>query len=233
MPDARPKREPVVKAKGRKPKREISMSAQELAAVRYSAELYYINDVIGNISLRDLSELDRFKMIKLKTLEMWAQQDRWLAQRREKQARIKQGLEERISMQLIQSQLKQIDELQKIYDRAVAFARNSTVRPKSFEQTAMVALKLSERMGNMRQDLSDKLAPPAYDQDETTQETGETKRRKLPDDVIPQIPPDEAMAAAHAIMRARRSKLLGSPDTIAAADVPEDAQVVEDVEDVE
>lgn len=215
----KPKRDPVKSKRGAKPKREASMTRRELAAVRYGAETFYTNDVIGNISLREMVDLPQFKDIKLSTLDSWAKEDRWMSQRREKQARIKQGLEERLGMQLIQSQMKQMNEFQEVYDRARLFLMSKEgPAPRSFEQLATVMLKIADRMDLTRSRIIDQISPPAADEAEDESQSQE-KRRVIPDQMLPNLNQDAALAAAHAVMEQRRAAAaLEAPKTVDATE---------------
>jgi hypothetical protein len=178
------------------------MTERELRVLRFSAGLVYINDVFGNISVSELTEYPEFNGIRVKTLERWAIEDQWSAQRREQQARLKHSIEDRLRNELIELHMRQLGDMQKVYDRANLFLLSKDgPAPRSFEQLGNLMVKLSERMDTLRIGLLEKLTPaPSPDDEDGKKEP----KRRMPDEMLPKLNKGDALAAAHAILAARQ-----------------------------
>jgi len=179
-------------------------------ALRRELEAAYILSET-NISVRELSQLEPYKKVPKGTIESWNFTGEWNRKRKEYQERIRLKFESEVGTKLVRDRLKELTKLEQYLDALDEVGAKKiekgkikfNLEPKSLEGFLRARLELSERVEEMRANLS-----PMFAQQTATVSETDTDHRATTLHPNLRIRPstDEALVMAMALLHHRQEQ---------------------------
>ena len=133
--------------------------AKRNGRLRADAGLAYMSDP-GCSSIEKLSQDSRFNSVSKRTLERWASEDGWVERKQSFLAKWTEAAREKLGSQLMQARIAEMEQLLELREIGMSFARDPTVRPKSWEGAVRGVLDTNGRIEGLAKELSGDLMPP-------------------------------------------------------------------------
>lgn len=161
--------------------------------LRHSAGMHYVTN-LGGLSIRELNQIPPYDQVGQSTLERWSVEDEWLARRQRYFAEITAEAEKRLQEKVVRARVRSLARTEEIATQIADEIAAGTVEAKSKEGliTALV------RLLGLNEELRDKIAAQVV-----PTHLGGVSQETIP--VTPKLSPEEARAAASAIIQQRRN----------------------------
>lgn len=193
-----------------RPKRR-TLTHAERDSLRFAAETYYTLSP-GDISLSAMCRVPQFENISPETMQRWAHDGGWLARRQQNQDSLRDMLRYRLAHSLVEDRVRHMEAQQWICDEGLSLLENDRLQPKGgWEGVAGAVVGTMRNMEQMRKDVVEELTSGL------SAPNADASLGHVDDD----ISPEEARAAARALVEVRQRSLRALP---AAGDVAQQAR---------
>lgn len=174
--------------------------------LRYAAGIYYATDLNG-CTVESLAKHPIYGTVGLKRLQAWCTEDEWVKRREANREQWRKRIEAAVGSKLAQARVRQLESLQRVYDRALAKLEQEAVRANTWEGVAGVLIRIAEVMDDWRAKIAQEVWPNLSEQMAQQGSVANAMAK-------PKLSREEARAAALLIIQKRREQL-PAPDPAA------------------
>lgn len=166
-----------------------------MAWLRQLAGLTFITNQ-DPISISDISRMENFRDVPLRTLTRWAAVDQWGERRNQFFLGIRQEIELRLQTKIINVRMNQLAVVDEMFEQAVRIVQSQIAEPNSLEGMIGAAIKLLDVGDRLRERVQRDAIPTSLGQGVHPANA-----------IQPELSEGEAREAAKAIMRLRRENM--------------------------
>lgn len=183
----------------------LKMTGIEVEARRAHAELFYVNDWEGRLTLNVMAAMPEFSDIPIGVLEHWCSDNKWPHKRRLRQDELRRALESNLNTKIVSYHSAQLEKMNRLYDKVMAFVLSDAhPEARSFEGCINAALKIADHIRTSSESIVQKVLPPVAAK--TLSEDEQPKQGNIPPEVLPPLSSEEALMLAHTLIKHRQTE---------------------------
>jgi len=167
------------------------------AYLRYAAGIYYSTD-LNACTVDEMAKHPVYGTVPLYRLKRWSWEDEWLKMREANKEKWRQRIEAAIGNKLAQARVRQLEGLERIYNKALEKLEHDLVKANTWEGVAGILVRLAEVMDESRSKMAAEVWPSMV--------THAGDNGNMQSMVRPKLSREEARAAAMLIIEKRRAQ---------------------------
>lgn len=212
-PKTKPKRNPV---KGKKQSTVDETSAdiqvptkrkytKDLSALKYHARYLYVTAINRDVSVSEISRMEKFRPLSERTIRKWAHEGQWTAEREKHRQRVFDTMADKMAREQVRDRLEDYEMLSHLTKagKSKLLDEDEIPKVKSFESLMTALAKVIGQREDIRERILEQVNPRVPE----AVEAEILAQNPIP---LPDLSQEEVEAAIEAIFKLRQNRLTGS-----------------------